>query len=140
MGYRELEAVVRRVAAVIIAETGIPKVRPGRHEVWLTFVRRSGTSEERLMPGRKDVHSVMTGQELVHAVAESIVLTVFGAEIQLVDHLPNVRLRLLDRRAELHLPGAPPLDQDGQVWLRVTVRRSEPGLLERLFGVRADAG
>ncbi|MFB5082645.1 hypothetical protein [Symbiobacterium thermophilum] len=131
---------IRRVAAVIIAETGIPKVRPGRHEIWLTFVRRTGTSEERVMPGRRDVRSVMTGQELAHAVAESIVLTVFGGEIQVVDQLPNVKLRLLDRRADLHLPGAPPLDQDGQVWLRVTVRRSEPGLLERLFGPRVHTG
>lgn len=128
------------MAAAIVTETGIPKVRPGRHEIWLTFVRRDGSTEERVMPGRKVVRSVVTGHELVHAVAEAIVLTVFGELVQVVKELPNLRLRLLERRAQVHLPGAPPLEQDGQIWLKVTVRRSEPGLLERLFRLRADAG
>lgn len=140
MGHNELERLIRKVAAAIVTETGIPKVRPGRHEIWLTFVRRDGSTEERVMPGRKVVHSVVTGHELVHAVAEAIVLTVFGELVQVVKELPNLRLRLLERRAQVHLPGAPPLEQDGQIWLKVTVRRSEPGLLERLFRLRADAG
>lgn len=125
---------------MIRAETGIPKVRPGRHEIWLTFVRRSGRAEERVMPARRIEQSVMTGPELIDAVAESIVLSVFGDEVQVVPHVPNLHLRLLDRQATVHMPGAPPPDEDGQVWLRVAVRRSEPGLLERMFWRRANPG
>lgn len=127
------------MAAAIVTEVGIPKVRPGRHEIWLTFVRRTGLTEERVMPGYKVVRSVVNGRELLDAVAEAIVLAVFGELAQVVDELPNLRLSLLDRRAQVRMPGAPPLDQDGQIWLRVTVRRNEPGLLERLFWRRANA-
>ena len=139
MGHKELDTIIRNVATATVTETGIPKVRPGRHEIWLTFVRRTGSDEERVMPGRKVVCSVVNGQELVYAVSETIILTVFGDLVQVVRELPNLRLRLLDKTAKIHLPGAPPLDQDGQIWLRVTVRRNEPGLLERLFGSRANA-
>jgi len=83
---------------------------------------------------------VSTGRELLYAVAREVVLTVFGDVVQVVKDLPNLKVRLLDRRADVHLPGAPPLDQAGQIWLKVTVRRYEPGLLERLFGERTNAG
>lgn len=118
----------------------LPEVRPGKHEIWLTFIRRIGPSEERVVPGRKRVLSVTTGRELLYAVAREVVLTVFGDEAQVVTDLPNLKLRLLDHRADVHLPGAPPLDQAGQIWLKVSVRRYEPGLLERIFGERTEAG
>jgi|GEM_PF-1932716 len=131
---------IQTVAKAIAGRTDLPDVRPGKHEIWLTFIRRIGPSEERVVPGQKRVLSVSTGRELLYAVAREVVLTVFGDVVQVVKDLPNLKVRLLDRRADVHLPGAPPLDQAGQIWLKVTVRRYEPGLLERLFGERTNAG
>ena len=131
---------IQTVAKAIAGRTDLPDVRPGKHEIWLTFIRRIGPSEERVVPGQKRVLSVSTGRELLYAVAREVVLAVFGDVVQVVKDLPNLKVRLLDRRADVHLPGAPPLDQAGQIWLKVTVRRYEPGLLERLFGERTNAG
>ena len=140
MGETELNLMIQTVAKAIAGRTDLPDVRPGKHEIWLTFIRRIGPSEERVVPGQKRVLSVSTGRELLYAVAREVVLTVFGDVVQVVKDLPNLKVRLLDRRADVHLPGAPPLDQAGQIWLKVTVRRYEPGLLERLFGERTNAG
>ncbi|MBP2018573.1 hypothetical protein J2Z79_001988 [Symbiobacterium terraclitae] len=139
MGDNELNLMIRTVAKAIASRIDLPEVRPGKHEIWLTFIRRTGPSDERVLPGRKRVLSVTTGPELLYAVAREVVLTVFGDEVQVVKDLPNLKIRLLDHRADVHLPGAPPLDQAGQIWLRVTVRRYEPGLLERIFGERTEA-
>jgi len=125
------------VAAAIAAQIGEPVIRPGKHELWLTYVRRRPEGEERVLPGRKLVLTAATGKELLYAVAREVVLTVFGDLVRVVDDLPNLTVWLLDRRGEVHLPGAPPPEAAEQIWLRVTVRRFEPGLWERLFGPNA---
>lgn len=138
MAERELDRVVRTVATAMAVQLGVPEVRPGKHEVWLTFVRRNGITEELVMPGHRVMVTAQTGPELLNAVARAVVLATFGAEIQVVRDLPNLSVRLLDRREVVHLPGAPPPENPDQIWLKVTVRRYEPGLLARLFGERVE--
>jgi len=140
MAEQELDLVIQKVAEAIDEQVGRPACLAGKCELWLTYVKRTGGSDAAVMPGRKLIIDAAGPTELLYAIAAEVVLSVFGDEIRVVDDLPNLLLRLLDRRGEVHLPGAPDLAQEAQIWLKVTVHRHEPGLWQRLFGRGQEPG
>src|SRR5690606_13572922 len=109
--------------------------RPGRFSVWLRFVRSpepGAPPTEQVGEVQKRVDTAGSYNELIHLIAREIVLAVYGAEVQVVTEVPNLIITLLGHRHRVHMPGAPPLDEPDQIFLKVTVYRYQPSLLELL--------
>lgn len=134
MAERELDLLIQVVAEAIDDQVGRPECRPGKYDLWLTYIKRVGSGESAVLPGRRSVIDASGPTDLLYEVSAAVVLSVFGDEVQVVDELPNLQVRLLDRKGTVRLPGAPDPQQDGQIWLKVAVNRHEPGLWKRLFG------
>lgn len=125
---------IQLVAKAIRAEIDLTEFHPHKYDLWFNFLRMENGAERAVLPAAKRVETAATESELLYKVAEQVVLTIFGAEVRVVDDLPNLIVRLLDHRATIHLPGAPALDAPDQIFLKVTVSRHEMGLWEQLFG------
>lgn len=140
----ELERLVTQTAEAI--ESALPEsadFRPGRVSIWIKLVRpglMDGAAVEMTEgPTQKVLMTAGSYQELLRTIAENLVLTVYGAEVSLVRELPNLIIKLFDRKATVAVAGAPPVGTPGQLYLKATVYRWEPSLWERLFPSRAEA-
>ncbi len=131
-----MDRLAAQTAAAIQTALPLPEIRPGKFSVWLKFVRLTSAGEESIAPPTKQILTAATAAELTQQLAENALLAVFGAEVQVVQDLPNLIVKVLDRKATVPMPGAPPLDQAGQVFLKATVYEYSPGLWEKLFGGR----
>lgn len=138
----ELEKLVAHVEEAIKARIDLPGFRPGKVSLWIKLVRfrhEDGCLLEESVGGlQKCLFTAASVDELINQVADNIVLAIFGAELQLVREMPNLIVKLFDRKAQVPMAGAMPLDQPDQIWLKATVYRYEPGLWERLFGRQSD--
>lgn len=138
------EQLAQTVAQRLQAALPAPGVVPGKVSVWLRFVRHvpqpaGAPAEETVGTTTRVFFTALAAAELYEQVAQNVLLKVYGEEIQTVTALPNLILRVEDRKVRVAMPGAPPLDQPGQIFLKVTVFAWRPGLWERLFG-RGEAG
>lgn len=111
---------------------------PGRYSLWLRLVKPSvidgSIVDHPIGAAQKLVMTFRSRDELLEAIAENALVTVYGAEVALVKEMPNLIVKLLDRKARVPVSGAPPLDAPNQPFLKVTVYRFEPSLWERLTG------
>lgn len=134
----ELEKMVAQTAAAIQAAIPVPEFRSGKFSVWLKFVRLKtddGTTvEENLAPPTKQIFTAANADELLHQLADNVLLAVFGAEAPVVQEMPNLIVKLLDKKAQVAVPGAPPLTQPDQIFLKATVYEYSPSLWDTLFG------
>ncbi|HLO01775.1 MAG TPA: hypothetical protein VK191_01545 [Symbiobacteriaceae bacterium] len=113
-------------------------ISPGRYSLWLRLVKPGeldGSIVDLPMgPAQKLALTVKSRDELLAAIAENALVTVYGAEVPLVKTMPNLIVKLLERKARVPVAGAPPIDAADQPFLKVTVYRFEPSLWERLMG------
>lgn len=132
----ELDRMIQHVAEVIEEQADLASVafQPGKVSIWLRFIRLEPGGEQEVVPARKVVAEALSRRALLYTVAEQVVLAVFGSEVQVVYDVPNLMVKLFDRKTMVRLPGCPPLEQEEQIFLKVTVYRYEPGLWQRLFG------
>lgn len=139
----ELAELLAQTQAAILGKINLPDFQPCKVSMWLKFVRIEESDgakvEQNAGPVQKLVFTAGSPEELVHQVTENMLLTVYGAEVQIVKDLPNLIVKLFDKKAYVPVAGAPPLDQPGQIYLKATVYRFEPSLWDQLFG-RAPAG
>jgi hypothetical protein len=105
---------------------------PGKFSLWLRFVRLSA-AEETVGQPHKVVLAATSLSELIHLVAENAVLTVYGAAIPVVAEMPNLILKYGGRKQVISTGANLPVDQPGQIFLKVTVYEYHPGLWEQLF-------
>lgn len=140
MATGELDLMIQHAARALEAQIdwGAIDFHPGKFSIWLRFIRLTEGGEQEVLPAHKLVREAMTEKELRYLLAEQVVLTVFGSELTVVTDLPNLVVKLNDRKSTVHLPGAPPLEQPDQIFLKVTVYRYEPGLWARLFGSKQE--
>lgn len=133
----ELERTTERIKSAIEAGIELQDFHPGKVSLWLKYVRprpQDGiTIEETVGPVHKQVFFAPSEDELVRGVAENLLLFVFGAEAPVVKELPNLIVKLFDQKARVAVEGAPPLEQQGQIFLKVTVYPYHPSLWEQLF-------
>ncbi|HYF78416.1 MAG TPA: hypothetical protein VD973_14865 [Symbiobacteriaceae bacterium] len=131
----ELEQLVAKVESALQAHLKTPDWKHGKVSVWMKLVRPMGQSQEETVG---DVHKVLltatSYDDLLSQVAENLVVAAFGGDVQLVDSMPNVIVKLFDKKAYVAVPGAPPLDQAGQIFLKATVYKWEPSLWDQIFG------
>lgn len=131
----ELEQLVTRVEAALRSHVKAPEFRHGKVSVWMKLVRPAGPGQEETIG---DVHKVLLTatnyDDLLSQVAENLVVAAFGGDVQLVDAMPNLIIKLFDAKAYVPIPGAPPIDQAGQVFLKATVYKWEPSLWDQIFG------
>lgn len=135
-----LEAKVQQVAAAIQGQIEPPYLLPEKVSLWLRFFRKrpgQDPPEETLGPIEKYVVPVHSYFSLIESVAEAAVLAVYGAEHPVVDEMPNLVMKLFDRRALVPIPGAPAPSEPDQVYLKVTVYRYQPDLWQQVFGARS---
>lgn len=134
---QELEKLVAQTDRSIREHIEQGDFHPGKVSVWIKLVKLVAVDHTHLEETVGGVHRVIltagSFPELVRAVAENLVLTVYGGEVQIVKEMPNLIIRMFDRKAYVPTPGAPPLDQAGQVFLKATVYRWEPSLWDQLF-------
>lgn len=140
----ELEQLLSQVAEAIRSKIDLPEFHAGKFSMWLKFVRpvitEDGTRMEESVGGlQKLVFTAGSFDELLLHVAENAVLAVYGAELPVVKELPNLIVKLIDRKSFVPVPGGPPVDQAGQVFLKATVYRYEPSLWEQIFGRKQEA-
>ncbi|HEY3368633.1 MAG TPA: hypothetical protein VGK74_26545 [Symbiobacteriaceae bacterium] len=137
----ELEKLTAQTEAAIRERLDLPRFDAGKVSVWIKFVRhvRSDGSlmEEPVGPVQKMVLYIASYDDLVRTVAENMILTVYGSDLQIVPHLPNLIVKLFDRKVFVPVAGAPPLDQPDQIFLKATVYRYEPSLWDQLFKRKA---
>lgn len=111
---------------------------PGRYSLWLRLVKPGlldgSVVDVAMGPPSKLALTVKSQDELLAAIAENALVTVYGAEIPLVKEMPNLIVKLLERKQRIAVTGAPPLDVADQPFLKVTVYRFEPSLWDRLMG------
>lgn len=111
---------------------------PGRYSLWLRLVKQGELDgslvDQPIGPASKLAITVKSRDELIEAIAENALVTIYGAEVPLVKEMPNLIVKLLEQKAKVPVSGAPPLDAEGQPFLKVTVYRFEPSLWERLMG------
>lgn len=111
---------------------------PGRYSLWLRLVKPGqldgANIDHPIGPAQKLAITVKSRDELIAAIAENALITVYGAEIPLVQEMPNLIVKLLDQKRRVPVAGAPPLEAVGQPFLKVTVYRFEPSLWDRLMG------
>lgn len=130
----DLDVMVQTVARPLADHFDQLQIPPGKFDIWLQFVRPEEGGDREILPAQKQRVEALSTKELLYAVALEVTLAVFGGENRVVRDLPNLAVRVLDRRAKIHLPGAPALEAPGQVILKVSVSRHQPGLWTRLFG------
>lgn len=139
----ELERLVAQTEAAIKAKLEVPDFRPGKFSVWLKFVRMVSQDgslvEEAVAPPTKAIFTAGSADELVHQLADNLLLAVFGAEVRVVQEMPNVIVKLSGKKTHLAMPGAPALAQPGQIYLKATVYEYSPSLWDQLFGRRPEA-
>jgi hypothetical protein len=133
----ELENLVKRVALAIRERINPPDFHPCKVSVWIKLVRLvtvDGTHmEETVGNVHKVLFDVISPDELIAEVADNLVLAAFGGDVQIFKEMPNLIVKLFESKAYIALPGAPPIDQAGQVFLKATVYRWEPSLWDQLF-------
>jgi hypothetical protein len=133
-----LEALLARTERAIAEQVTLSDFEPCKVSMWLKFVKLQpvdGTNMEvNITPVQKVIFTASSFAELVQEVAENMVLAVYGADAPPVKELPNLIVKLFDQKARIATPGAPPLEEEGQIFLKATVYRYEPSLWERLFG------
>jgi len=116
----------------------LPDFRPGKVSVWIKLIRYSqldgGLVEETVGNIHKLMLAVNSSDELMQELSANMVVSVYGGEMQLVKEMPNLIVKLFDRKAYVEMPGAPPVDQAGQLVLKATVYRWEPSLWDQLLG------
>lgn len=131
----ELERLVTKVEAALRAYLKAPDFRHGKASVWMKLVRPTGTNQEETVG---DVHKVLltanSYDDLLSQVSENLVVAAFGGDVQLVDTMPNLIVKLFESKAYVPIPGAPPIDQAGQIFLKATVYKWEPSLWDQIFG------
>ncbi len=128
---------ILQVAAAIRSRIPLPEFHPGKLSVWLRFVRLAPGGEVPIGPAQKLITSARDEEEFFHTIAENVLLAVYGAEIPIVHEMPNLIIKLFDRKAPIQMDGAPPLEEPDQIHLKVTVYRYEPSLWQQIFGGRA---
>lgn len=133
----ELEKLLTQTEAAIRERIGSVHFQPCKVSIWIKFVRRvpmdGAYVEEPAGPVHKLLVPIETEQELIATVAENMVLAVFGGDLQVGERMPNLIVKLFDRKAFIPLPGNPPVEQPDQVYLKATVYRYEPSLWDQFF-------
>lgn len=133
----ELERLAAQTAATIRSRFETLELSPGKYSLWLKFVRltvQDGIrTEEATGPIRKLLVTTHSLDDLIGQLAEQLVLTVFGSEVQVVPEMPNLIVKLLDQKVHVHTAGAPALDAAEQVWLKATLYRQESSLWGLIF-------
>lgn len=134
----ELEALLIQTEQLILAQIDLKEFRAGKVSVWVKFVRIErvdGTlMEQTVGPVHKLIFLAGSYRELIHQVAQNVVLAVYGAEVPTVKEIPNLILRLFTHKVRVAMPGAPPLEEPGQLFAKVTVYEYAPDLWEQMFG------
>jgi len=132
-----LEELLGQVTRAIIARVDLPAFQPGEVSCWIKFVKLVSSNgskvEENVGQTEKLIFDAHSPAELVRQVAENALLTVYGAEVPIVADMPNLIVKLFGTKVFVPMEGAPPLDKPGQIFLKVTVYRYDPGLWEQLF-------
>lgn len=130
----ELESLVAGVEAAIRRGTEQPDFQHGKVSLWMKLVRLDSEGrEETVGPVHKVLLTASSYDDLLRQVAENLVVATFGGDVQLVEAMPNLVLKLFEQKAYVAVPGAPPIDQAGQLLLKGTVYRSEPSLWDSWF-------
>jgi hypothetical protein len=133
----ELERLVAQVEGQIRQHLTLPEVFQGKVSVWIKLVRPGRQDGAQVEETVGNVHKVMLEvanlDELLREIADNLVLAVYGGDVQVVKEMPNLIVKLFARKAYVPMPGAPPLDQAGQVFLKATVYKWEPSLWDQLF-------
>lgn len=133
----ELEQLVAQTVAAIRAQFERDEFHPGKVSVWIKLIRQVPMEQTFIEETVGSVHKVMlpagSFSELLGALAENLVVAVYGDEVQIVREMPNLIIKLFERKAVVRVPGAPPIDQSGQIFLKATVYRWEPSLWDQLF-------
>lgn len=131
----ELEKLVASVEAAIRAGTEKPDFAHGKVSLWVKLVRLDSQGhEETVGPPHKVMLTATSYDDLVRQLAENLVVATFGGDVQLVTAMPNLILKLFEKKTFVPVAGAPPVDQAGQLFLKGTVYRSEPSLWDQWFG------
>ena len=107
----ELEKLVTKVQAAILEALPEPgSFRPGKVSMWVKLVKLGDMDGSQVEITQGSTHKVIvtagSWQELLQAVAENLVLAVYGAEISLVKELPNLIVKLFDRKRTVPIVGA----------------------------------
>jgi hypothetical protein len=134
-----LEKLVQDLTTALHSHLPEPEtVLPGRYSLWLRLVKPGlldgAHVDQPIGPAQKLMITIKSRDELIEAIAENALVTIYGAEVPLVDRMPNLIVKLLVRKAKVKVEGAPPLDAADQPFLKVTVYRFEPSLWDRFFG------
>lgn len=139
---KELEQLVAQVEQAILAEVTGKEFRPGRVSVWTKLVRpvvHDGIpGEETVGELHKHQFVARSFPELVRSLAEQIVLTIYGAEIQIVTEIPDMVLKLYGHKTRVKSPFTPARRQADPLYLKVTVYYAPPSLWENLFHRQAN--
>jgi hypothetical protein len=134
----ELEALLTQTEQGIHGQIDLPEYRAGKISMWVKFVRMEQVDgtwiEQTVGPVHKLIFLAGSYGELVHQVAENVVLAVYGAEVPIVQAIPNLIVRFFTHKARVPMPGAPPLEEPGQIFAKVTVYEYAPDLWEQMFG------
>lgn len=133
----ELEQMVSDLTRQVREQVAPPTFRPGKVSLWLKLVRLvpmdGSLVEENEGPVQKLILRAAAFDDLAQQMAENMVLYIYGAEVPLVREMPNVIMKLFDRKVRLKMAGAPPLEEPGQLFLKATVYEHSPSLWEQLF-------
>ncbi len=133
----ELERFVEQVARIIERHVEPPAdFHPGKVSVWIKLVRFVSVDGAKMEETVGTVHKLIfvadTVPELIRVVAENMVLVAFGSEVQLVREMPNLIVKLFDQKRFVPIPGAPPLDEPDQLYLKATIYEFRPSLWDQL--------
>lgn len=138
------EELAREVAQRMAAALPPGNRVPGRVSVWLRFVQMrpmDGSLVEQTVGATSRTYmTALDAADLYDQLAAQVLLKVFGQEEQVVADLPNLIVKVLDQKGRVPMPGAAPLENPDQIWLKVTVYEFQPNLWERLFGRPEQAG
>lgn len=133
----ELEKLAARTAQAILKHVEPPEFHPCKVSIWIKLVKLVHVDGAQMEETVGSVHKLMlmsnSYADLVRELADNMVLAAFGGDVQLVKEIPNLIVKLFDHKAYVPMPGAPPLDQPGQLYLKATVYRWEPSLWDQLF-------
>ncbi|HWI60270.1 MAG TPA: hypothetical protein VNT75_00385 [Symbiobacteriaceae bacterium] len=124
--------------AAIRAKAEKPDFAHGKVSLWVKLVRLDAQGhEEPVGPLHKVMLTATSYDDLIRQLAENLVVATFGGDVQLVDAMPNLILKLFETKRYVAIPGAPPIDQAGQLFLKGTIYRSEPSLWDQWFGKKS---
>ncbi len=137
----DLEKLLGLVTKAILSGVDLSAFHPGEVTCWIKFVQLRGMDgakiEETVGSTTKLIFDADSVAKLVRAVAENALLAVYGAEVPIVADMPNLIVKLFDKQFFVPIAGAPPIDEPGQIFLKVTVHRYDPGLWKQLFPRRS---